>query len=139
MRNPHDLARIAGGSSGGTAAAVACGIVSAGLGSDTGGSLRIPAALCGVVGFRPSTGRWPCDGVVRISATRDTVGPIARSVADCALLDAVVCKNADTDLACVSLAGVRIGIPRRGFWEPLEASMREAAERVLTLIRQAGG
>ena len=86
-RNPYDAARIPGGSSGGVGAAVGARIVPAGIGTDTGGSVRIPAALCGIVGFRPTTGRWSTAGVVPISHTRDTPGPMARSVADCVLLD----------------------------------------------------
>jgi indoleacetamide hydrolase len=137
VRNPYAPDRIAGGSSGGTAAAIAAGLAPAGIGSDTGGSMRIPAALCGVVGFRPSTGRWPSDGVVKISTLRDTLGPMAHSVADCALLDAVVCGEA-LELIAASLAGVRIGVPRRGFWQPLEASMNAAAEAALVALAAAG-
>ncbi len=69
-------------------------IVPGGIGSDTGGSVRVPAALCGIVGFRPTTGRWSQAGVVPISHTRDTPGPMTRSVADCALLDSVVTGSA---------------------------------------------
>ena len=90
IHNPVDPTLIPGGSSGGTAAAVAAGIFPMGLGTDTGGSCRIPAALCGVVGFRPSTGRYPGDGIVPISHSRDTVGPMARSVRDVALMDRVL-------------------------------------------------
>merc|ERR1719359_2693886 len=88
--NPHSLEHSPGGSSSGTAAAIACGIAPVGLGSDTSGSLRIPAACCGIVGFRPSRGRWPCTGVVPVDSRKDTPGPMAGSVADVALLDAVV-------------------------------------------------
>ena len=137
VRNPHAPDRIAGGSSGGTASAIAAGLAPAGIGSDTGGSMRIPAALCGVVGFRPTTGRWPSDGVVKISDIRDTLGPMAHSVADCALLDAVVC-NQPLELTAASLKGVRIGVPRRGFWQPLEASMEAAAEAALVTLAAAG-
>ena len=96
MKNPYDRTRIPGGSSGGTAAAIAARIVPAGLGTDTGGSTRIPAALCGIVGLRPSVGnggaerRYDGAGVVPISHTRDTVGPMGRTVGDVALLDAVI-------------------------------------------------
>jgi Asp-tRNA(Asn)/Glu-tRNA(Gln) amidotransferase A subunit family amidase len=74
VRNPHDPRLIAGGSSGGSAVAVAAGVVPVALGADTAGSLRIPAALCGCVGFRPTPGRYPNEGVIPLSATRDTVG-----------------------------------------------------------------
>ena len=91
VRNPYDRGRAAGGSSGGNAAAVSARLAPAGIGTDTGGSIRIPAALCGVVGFRPTTGRWPRNGIIPVSMpSRDTPAPMARSVADCALIDAVV-------------------------------------------------
>jgi indoleacetamide hydrolase len=137
VRNPYAPDRIAGGSSGGTAAAIASGLAPAGIGSDTGGSLRIPAALCGVVGFRPTTGRWPSDGVVTISSTRDTVGPMAHTVADCALLDAVVCAESSAP-AELDLTGVRIGVPKQLFWETLEPSVERAAQAVLNLLSKAG-
>jgi mandelamide amidase len=88
--NPWDHRRIPGGSSGGTAVAVACGHAPAGLGTDTGGSVRIPAALCGIFGFRPSVSRYPAGGVVSLSPTRDAVGPMARSVDDILLLDSIL-------------------------------------------------
>jgi indoleacetamide hydrolase len=137
VRNPYAPDRIAGGSSGGTAAAIACGLAPAGIGSDTGGSLRIPAALCGVVGFRPTTGRWPSDGVVTISNTRDTLGPMARTAADCAVLDAVVCGESPL-LATLALQGLRIGVPKQLFWQTLEPSMERAAQAVLALLSKAG-
>ena len=90
IRNPYDHSRIPGGSSGGSGAAVGARILPASIGSDTGGSVRIPAAFCGVFGFRPTLQRWSQAGIVPIAATRDTAGPLARCVADLALLDAVV-------------------------------------------------
>ena len=89
-RNPYAPDRIPGASSGGTGVAVAARLAPGGIGSDTGGSVRIPAALCGIVGLRPTTGRWSQAGIVPISHTRDTAGPMTRSVADCALIDGVV-------------------------------------------------
>lgn len=89
-RNPWDESRICGGSSGGAAGAVALGLVPFALGSDTGGSIRVPAALCGVVGFRPTVGRYPAGGCMPLSWTRDTVGPIARTVEDIIAVDAVL-------------------------------------------------
>lgn len=86
VHNPRDLTRSSGGSSGGSAAAVAAGMVPAALGTDTGGSVRIPAALCGVIGFKPTVGQIPVDGVVPLSYTQDHVGLLTRSVADAALL-----------------------------------------------------
>ena len=104
VRNPYDRSRIPGGSSGGTAALVAARLAPAGLGTDTGGSVRVPASLSGVVGFRPTTLRWPQDGIVPISHTRDTAAPIARCVADCALLDGIV-TGGPTSLAPINLEG----------------------------------
>lgn len=136
-RNPADPERIAGGSSGGTATVISTLAAPAGVGTDTGGSIRIPAALCGIVGFRPSIGRWPSGGIVPISPTLDTAGPMARSVADCALLDSIVC-NEPHHLEKVSLSGLRIGVPRPHFWADLASEMRSAADAVLTLLRSQG-
>jgi mandelamide amidase len=109
----------------------------AGLGTDTGGSIRIPAAHCGVVGFRPSTGRWPNRGVVPISVpTRDTAAPMARTVEDCALLDAVVCGEA-APLAVVSLRGLRLGVAQP-FWHDLDAGLAAQADSVLAVLAAAG-
>ncbi|MEM6761427.1 MAG: amidase family protein, partial [Pseudomonadota bacterium] len=106
--NAADPTRFAGGSSGGTAVAIAAGIVPAGLGTDTGGSVRIPAALNGIVGFRPTTGRYSPAGVVPISHTRDTIGPMARSVADVMLLDGILAGG--TPATVPALSDVRLGI-----------------------------
>lgn len=89
-RNPWDPQRVPGGSSGGTAVAVALGHAPAGLGTDTGGSVRIPAALCGIYGFRPSMDRYPSGGMLSLSPTRDAVGPMARAIEDIILLDSVL-------------------------------------------------
>lgn len=89
-RNPIDMSMTTGGSSGGSAAAVAAGIVPMALGTDTAGSVRLPAAFCGLVGFRPTVGRYPCEGIVPVSPTRDTPGPITRTVKDLLLVDSVL-------------------------------------------------
>lgn len=137
VRNPHAPDRIAGGSSGGTAAAIAARLAPAGLGTDTGGSIRIPAALCGLVGFRPSTGRWPARGVVPISVpSRDTAAPMARSVADCALLDAVVC-GADPVLPVVAPRGLRLGVPR-DYWVGLHSGLAAQLDSALAALSAAG-
>ena len=135
-RNPYDPSRMPGGSSGGTAVAVASRGAPAGIGTDTGGSVRIPAALCGLVGFRPSTGRWPTAGVVPISSTLDTPGPMARDVADCVLLDQVVTGSAAP--APAALRGLRIGVPRAYYWSPLDAGLAEVAEATLARLAAAG-
>jgi indoleacetamide hydrolase len=136
-RNPYAPDRIPGASSGGTGVAVAARLAPGGIGTDTGGSVRIPAALCGIVGFRPTTGRWSQAGVVPISHTRDTPGPMTRSVADCALLDAVV-TGQDGAAAPAQLKGLRIGVPRRHFWENLDPELGRICEDVLPRLQSAG-
>jgi mandelamide amidase len=136
-RNPYDPRCIPGGSSGGSAAAVAAGIVPFALGSDTGGSVRIPAALCGVAGFRPTLHRYPQDGVVPISSTRDTVGPMARTVADIALVDGVV-TGETSPLSAVRPSGLRIGVPREHFYENLEPAVATLMEAFLAGLRAEG-
>src|SRR5438128_1669142 len=120
VKNPYDRTRIPGGSSGGTSAAIAARIVTCGLGSDTGGSTRVPAALTGTVGLRPSVGNGgaqrrydDANMVVPISHTRDTVGPMGRTVADVALLDSVI--TGIPMAQAEPLRGKRLGIPA-AFW-----------------------
>ncbi|MEJ7647698.1 MAG: amidase family protein [Nakamurella sp.] len=135
VANPYDCTRIAGGSSGGSAVAVATGFVSVALAADTGGSARIPAALCGVIGFRPSTGRYPMAGVLPISPTRDTIGIVATSVRDVALLDAVLADDPpaipateldrDLELDRVDVAGLRVG-RITSFGGPMDEAIEQA-------------
>jgi Asp-tRNA(Asn)/Glu-tRNA(Gln) amidotransferase A subunit family amidase len=108
VRNPFDPARVSGGSSGGNAAAIARGVIPFALGTDTGGSTRIPAAFCGIAGFRPSTGRYPDGGVLTLSTTRDTIGPMAVTCADLAEVDALIVPGSDPDLPQT----LRIGVLR---------------------------
>ena len=136
-RNPYAPDRIPGASSGGTGVAVAARIAPGGIGTDTGGSVRIPAALCGIVGLRPTTGRWSQAGVVPISHTRDTPGPMTRSVADCALLDGVV-TGGPIEAAPAQLKGVRIGVPRKHFWENLDPELEKICEGTLRRLTDAG-
>ncbi len=136
-RNPYAPAMIPGGSSGGTAAAIAARLCPAGLGTDTGGSVRIPAALCGIVGLRPSSGRYPGAGIVPISHTRDTAGPMARTVADVALLDAVIVGGAAPPVA-LPLRGVRLGIPRLPFYEDLDPELAAVIGAALAKLESAG-
>ncbi len=108
VRNAYDAALIAGGSSSGTGAALGARIVAAGLGADTGGSVRIPAALNGCCALRPTAGRYPAGGVVPISRTRDTVGPMAATMADVVLLDRII--TGGSAISPAILEGVRIGV-----------------------------
>jgi indoleacetamide hydrolase len=138
--NPYDTAMIPGGSSGGTAAGIAARMAPAGLGTDTGGSARIPPALCGVVGLRPSVDnghkRYPSKGVVPISHTRDTVGPIGRTVADVALLDSVI--TGEQEYTPAKLAGLRLGVPRGYFWEDLDPELSAVMDAALAKLRDKG-
>ncbi|HXW48160.1 MAG TPA: amidase family protein, partial [Xanthobacteraceae bacterium] len=108
--NPHDRRRAPGGSSAGAPVAVADGMCEISIGSDTGGSVRVPAALCGLVGFKPSRQRVPTEGVFPLSRTLDSIGPIACSVADCAKADAVMAGEDFVPLEPIALAGLRFGI-----------------------------
>ena len=137
VHNPYDVTKIPGGSSGGTGAAIAARIVPAGLGTDTGGSVRIPGALCGVFGFRPTTGRYPAADIVPISHTRDTAGPLARSVEDLVLFDGVI-TGAATELPAAVLRGLRLGVPRRYFYENLDPEVDAIMRRTLDALAAAG-
>ena len=108
--NPFDRTRAPGGSTSGGAVAVADGMCEIAIGTDTGGSTRIPAALCGIVGWKPSKQRVPTDGAFPLSFTLDSIGPMAKSVADCALADAVMAGEAAPTLEPAPLAGLRLGI-----------------------------
>jgi mandelamide amidase len=142
VKNPYDRKRIPGGSSGGTAAAIAARIVTCGLGSDTGGSTRVPAALTGTVGLRPSVGNGGAERryddanlVVPISHTRDTVGPMGRTVADVALLDSVI---TGTPMAQAEpLRGKRLGIPA-AFWGGLDRDLEAVAKAARAKLVEAG-
>lgn len=108
--NPADRTRVPGGSSSGAAVAAADGIGEIAIGTDTGGSTRIPAAFCGVTGFKPTVKRVPRTGAFPLSFTLDSIGPIARSVADCANADAVLAGETPSPLAAIDLKGVRAGL-----------------------------
>ncbi|MFH8347799.1 amidase family protein [Streptomyces sp. NPDC018045] len=146
VRNPWRPDRIAGGSSGGTAAAVAAGLVTAGLGTETGCSVRLPAALCGVVGFRPTTGRYPARGVLPLSWTRDTIGVLAHTVEDVCLLDAVISgapparpphPTAPPEPRTL-LRGLRFGAPRHPFRDGVAAPLLAALDARLAELDAAG-
>ena len=135
-RNPYDRARMPGGSSSGTGAAIGARLAPGGVGSDTGGSVRIPAALCGVAGLRPTLGRYSQEAITPIAHSRDTAGPMAQTVADVALLDAVV--TGGTAAGSAPLSTVRLGVYRAYFFRDLDADVRAVTERALDRLRQAG-
>jgi len=133
--NPADRARIPGGSSSGAAVAVADGMCEIAIGSDTGGSVRLPAALCGVTGFKPSKQRVPTEGAFPLSYTLDSIGPLARSVAACADADAAMAGDDPQPLAPAPLEGLRIGIAQ-GL--PLRTLDETVAARLFEAINELG-
>lgn len=150
VRNPVEPRLIAGGSSGGTAAAVAAGVTPVGLGGDTSGSVRLPAAMCGVVGHRPSAGRYPGDGIVPLSHSRDTAGIIARSVAGVRLVDAVLAgcpttgPGASADAADptdptdpADAARLALGLPVQ-YWHDLHPCVEAVCRRTASLLADRG-
>lgn len=137
IRNPYDSLMIPGGSSGGAGASCAARLTPGGIGTDTGGSVRVPAALCGIASLRPTAGRWPASRIVPISSTRDTPGPMARCVADLELMDRIVTGSTDK-LARRPLDGLRLGVPRGYFWEDLDPETERVCLEALSLLKAAG-
>ena len=134
--NFHNFDYTCGGSSGGSAGAVAADIVPAALGTDTAGSIRIPSSYSGVFGLRPTIGRWPSDYGVKMTHMRDSVGPLARSADDIAILDHVMTGEEPHEE--LSPTEIRIGVARPHFWEDLDTEVEEYAERFLTCLKQKG-
>jgi aspartyl-tRNA(Asn)/glutamyl-tRNA(Gln) amidotransferase subunit A len=138
-RNPHDDTRSPGGSSGGSAASVAAGMAMATIGTDTGGSIRIPAAACGIVGLKPSWGEVPMRGVVPLSGTLDHVGPLTHTVTDAwRLLQALRGDAIIRPLSALPMEGVRLAVPRAYFCDLLEDDVRARFEEALNALRAAG-
>lgn len=137
VRNPHDPARTAGGSSGGSAASVALGTVPFGIGTDTGASVVAPAALCGIVGYRPSTGRYLGDGVIHLCWTRDTIGLHANTVDDIRLLDGIIARRAPAPGPSPKVTNLRLGVARSRL-EDLETAVAAATEEALRRLSGAG-
>lgn len=136
--NAAEASRVPGGSSSGAGVAVGEGTSDISIGSDTGGSIRIPAALNGVVGFKPTARRVPLSGAFPLSGTLDSIGPLARTVAQCAAADAVMAGDVPTELAAIPLAGLRVGIPRGVLFGDTESEVTAAFEHCLGKIEQAG-
>ena len=135
--NPYDQSRLAGGSSSGSAAALGYGLCAATLGTDTGGSVRAPAALCGLVGFKPTFGRISTEGVIPYSWSLDHVGTLTRSAADTALLFNALASKVQTP-ATVKLEGLRIGIPESFFFERADTEILDSIDRLMNFLRSAG-
>ena len=136
--NPADRARAPGGSSSGAAVAVFDGMCEIAIGSDTGGSVRIPASLCGVTGFKPSRRRIPTEGAFPLSYSLDSIGPLARSVADCAKADAVMAHDAAWSLEPASLAGLRVGVAQGLPLENLDDTVAKRFPAALDRLEKAG-
>ena len=136
--NPADRARIPGGSSAGGAVAAGDHMCEIAIGSDTGGSTRIPAALCGIVGFKPSRQRVPTEGAFPLSWSLNSIGPMARSVADCANADAVMAGEAPLPLQPAPLMNLRIGVAQGMPLERLDDTVGKAFPAALALLEKAG-
>jgi aspartyl-tRNA(Asn)/glutamyl-tRNA(Gln) amidotransferase subunit A len=136
--NPADRKRAPGGSSSGAAVAAADGMCEIAIGTDTGGSCRIPGALCGIVGYKPSRQRIPTDGAFPLSYSIDSIGPIARSVEACARADAVMAGETFVPLEPTSLAGLRIGIVQGAPLENLDETVGKRFPDAISRLRKAG-
>jgi len=132
------LGRIPGGSSSGAAVSVTDGMACGAVGTDTGGSCRIPAAFCGIVGFKPTARRVPLEGTFPLSTTLDSIGPLAPTAHCCAALDAVLAGEAQLPLETLRLAGLRFAVPQSYVMNDLDTQVREDFARACTHLAQAG-
>jgi len=146
VRNPWDLERIPGGSSGGSAAALAAGLCYGSIGTDTGGSIRIPASLCGIVGLKPGLGRVSTADVIPLSTTLDFVGPMARTVADTGLLFEAIAARGKNErrprasrLPSSRGRRTRIGIPKPFFFDVVSPEVQQAFDAALVTLKKLGG
>lgn len=145
VRNPWDVSRIAGGSSGGSAAALAAGLCYGSIGTDTGGSIRIPSSLCGVVGLKPGLGRVSADDVVALSPTLDFVGPLARNAEDAALLLEIIGVRGKGErrlgsgrVASSRSRRPRLGVPKEFFLDVLSPEVERAFQSALRVLQKHG-
>jgi aspartyl-tRNA(Asn)/glutamyl-tRNA(Gln) amidotransferase subunit A len=136
--NPYDRKRIPGGSSSGAAVSVTDGFAAVAIGTDTGGSVRIPAAFCGIVGFKPTQRRVSRDGATPLSPTLDSVGPIANTIGCCAITDAILAGEPPVMPRAVPVAGLRLGVPQTFVLDDLESEVAAAFEGALGVLSRAG-
>jgi len=139
-RNPFDrvTGRLPGGSSSGSAVAVADGMVPAAIGSDTAGSIQMPAAFCGITGFKPTARRVPAEGTIPLSPSLDSIGPLAASVACCAIVDAVIAEHGDATLDDLRLDRMVFAVPQTLVLDDLEPPVASAFDRALATLSAAG-
>jgi len=139
-RNPYDRvsSRIPGGSSSGAAVSVSDGMAAAAIGTDTGGSVRIPAALCGLTGYKPTAYRVPLDGVYQLSSSLDSVGSIAPTVACCTLIDAVLSGENSAQLGGCSVVGIRFGVLQGYVLDDLDEHVARCFSHALRILSEAG-
>ena len=152
VRNPHDLERVPGGSSGGSAASVAANMCAASLGSDTGGSIRQPASFCGVVGLKPTYGRVSRYGLVAFASSLDQIGPITKNVEDCAILLQAISGYDEKDSTSVNievpdylkdlkkecLKGLKIGVPKEYFIAGINEEVEKCIKHLLNILEKEG-
>ena len=138
VHNPHDLTRVSGGSSGGSGAAVAAGLIPAATGTDTGGSIRIPASFCGCVGLKPTYDRVSRQGVMALGPSQDHVGPLTQTVADAAIMFGAMAGIADGSVVAGGVSDIRIGIPENYFWDNLAPEVRFWARGAVQVIAALG-
>jgi aspartyl-tRNA(Asn)/glutamyl-tRNA(Gln) amidotransferase subunit A len=136
VKNPLDMERITGGSSSGSAAAVAAGMCLAAIGSDTAGSIRCPAALCGIVGHRPSAGMLSAEGMVPLAPSFDTPGPMTQNVRDAAVLLEALSGSPMTAGLDASVSALRVGVPRKNFFADLHPQVGSRLEEALAVLRK---
>lgn len=138
--NPYDrnTGRIPGGSSSGAAVSVADGMAVAALGTDTAGSVRVPAALCGLAGFKPTARRVPSEGTVPLAPSLDSIGPIARSVACCNAIDAILAGARFESLDPIPLDGLRLGLPKQGVCDEMQPHVADSFDRAMSRLTDAG-
>jgi aspartyl-tRNA(Asn)/glutamyl-tRNA(Gln) amidotransferase subunit A len=138
--SPFDRAtgRIPGGSSSGAAVSVADGMALAAIGTDTGGSCRIPAAFCGVVGYKPTARRVPLDGVLPLAPSLDSVGPLANTVACCAAVDAILAGQMSADITPIPLHGLRLAIPTNVMLDGMDTATERSIDRAVQRLDRAG-
>ncbi len=138
VRNPWNPEHVPGGSSGGSAVAVAAGLCAAALGTDTAGSVRLPASQCGVVGLKPTYGRTSIRDVLPLAWSLDHVGPITRTVEDAGLLLDVLAETPVRSRSTEGIAGLRLGLPRDYFFDSVQTDVLEAVERALEVLHDLG-